>query len=201
MNSNFTVDYFLASLKRKHFPDSLMCLVKNSPFSRNSLFLLSFHMYHFWPECFSAFSIEVMVPYRSHQRNHCLPPKAGLPNAPSPFPFPTAWLHPTRVLVQMPPPPWSPPPIPSHRWLCSLTLSTSPGLLLKFDYFLGELTLCPMGLCKETGVSLIDVTSLAVSAETWYVLEALDLLAKWSWSWGRLESTQTCFWYHPSPSG
>ena len=58
-----------------------------------------------------------------------------------------------------------------------------------------------MGLCKETGVSLIDVTSLAVSAETWYVLEALDLLAKWSWSWGRLESTQTCFWYHPSPSG
>lgn len=58
-----------------------------------------------------------------------------------------------------------------------------------------------MGLCKETGVSLIDVSSLAVWAETLYILEALDVFAEWSWSWGRLESTQTCFGIIPVPLG
>lgn len=115
-----------------------------------------------------------------------------------------AWLrgYIPLVLLQMPPPPGSPPSIPSHRWLFSLALriscSTSLRLLLKLDYFLGELILCPVGRCKETGLSLIDVASFTVWAETLYMLEALDMFAEWSQSWGRLESTQTCDWYHPS---
>ena len=41
-------------------------------------------------------------------------------------------------------------PIPWLRISCS----TSPGLLWRCDHFLGEWALCPLGLCKETGLSL-----------------------------------------------
>lgn len=65
------------------------------------------------------------------------------------------------MLAQVPPPPRSPPSIPSHGWLYLLTLriscSTSPGLLLRLGHFLGEWILCPSGLCVETGLSLTDV--------------------------------------------
>lgn len=55
-----------------------------------------------------------------------------------------------------------------------------------------------MGWCKETGFSLIDVTSLTVRAETLYTLEALDIFVEWGQSWQRPKSTQTRYWYHPS---
>ena len=45
-------------------------------------------------------------------------------------------------------------PIPWLRISCS----TSPGLLLRCDHFLGEWVLCPLGLCMETGLSLTNAS-------------------------------------------
>lgn len=154
----FIVDYFLASLQLKRLPGILLSMVIKIVFFQK--FPISFCK----STCMipnqdaSSFSPQVMVP----SKGSSLPPiKGRSPEHHKPFSA-SPHGHMAPVLAQMLPPLWSPPP--SHAVAGSLLgfpISSLPGLFSRLDHYLGELFLCPTGLCTVMGLSLIDITPLA----------------------------------------
>lgn len=197
MNSDFTVDHLLPSLKLKHLPESLIHLVIKidltqkfpSPSIISHVRLLTGIFF-----CLFSWSHKEVIKEitASHQRQVSLTLQA--------LPFPcfvaTSQIKSNQIKIKCHLLHEALPLIPPHSRLYPLTLgiscSTTPELLLKLDYFLKD--------SLSYGVVQRDKSQpdqchrpCCVGRDIVYILEALDIFAEWSWSWGRLESTQTGF--------